>query len=262
MTNLPEITSQVRTLSAKAAAFIAKEAKNFSTSAVELKGKSDLVSYVDKQTEELLVAGLKEILPEAGFITEEDTPNQTDRDYIWIIDPLDGTTNFVHGLPTYAVSVALMHKDQVILGVVHEVCRNESFYAWKGGGAYVNDQPIHVTPVTKIEDSLFATGFPYYQFHKLEEYLAILNELMKNCHGLRRIGSAAVDMAYVACGRCEGFFEYNLNAYDIAAGVIIVQEAGGTITDFKGGDDFLFGRELVAAGPVHHEFLKVIQKYW
>lgn len=262
MTNLPEITSQVRTLSAKAAAFIAKEAENFSTSAVELKGKSDLVSYVDKQTEELLVAGLKEILPEAGFITEEDTPNQTDRDYIWIIDPLDGTTNFVHGLPTYAVSVALMHHNEVILGVVHEVCRNESFYAWKDGGAYLNDQPIHVTPVTKIEDSLFATGFPYYQFHKLEEYLAILNELMKNCHGLRRIGSAAVDMAYVACGRCEGFFEYNLNAYDIAAGVIIVQEAGGTITDFKGGDDYLFGRELVAAGPVHDEFLKVIQKYW
>lgn len=262
MIDLPEITRQVRLLSSQAAEFIKQEAKGFSTSKVELKGKSDLVSYVDKQTEELLVIGLKKLLPGAGFITEEDTPDQTDRDYTWIIDPLDGTTNFVHGLPTYAVSVGLMYQNEIILGVVHEVNRDESFYAWKGGGAFMNGESIHVTSVTKIEDSLFATGFPYYQFHKLDEYLAILNALMKNCHGLRRIGSAAVDLAYVACGRCEGFFEFNLNAYDIAAGIILVKEAGGTITDFKGGDDFLFGRELVAAGPVHKEFLGVIQKHW
>ncbi|MFY0600810.1 MAG: inositol monophosphatase [Cyclobacteriaceae bacterium] len=262
MIHLPEITEQVRVLCSLAADFISKEAEGFSSSKVELKGKSDLVSYVDKQTEELIVQGLKEILPDSGFITEEDTPDETDKEYIWIIDPLDGTTNFIHGLPTYAVSVALMYQNEIILGVVHEVNRNESFYAWKGGGAFLNNKPIHVTPVTKTEDSLFATGFPYYQFHKLENYLAILNDLMKNCHGLRRIGSAAVDMAYVACGRCEGFFEYNLNSYDIAAGVILVQEAGGKVTDFKGGTDFLFGREMVAAGSVHEEFLKVIQKNW
>lgn len=262
MIDLPKLTEQVRMLCVEAAAFISNEAAGFTTSKVELKGPSDLVSYVDKQTEEMLVVGLKNLLPDAGFITEEDTPNDTDKEYIWIIDPLDGTTNFVHGLPTYAVSVALMHHDEIVAGVVHEVCRDESFYAWKNGGAWLNGKPIHVTPVTHISESLFATGFPYYQFHKLEEYLAILNELMKNCHGLRRIGSAATDMAYVACGRCEGFFEYNLNSYDIAAGVILVKEAGGTITDFKGGDDYIFGRELVAAGPVHGEFLGVIQKYW
>lgn len=262
MIHLPELTEKVRSLCLKAANFIEDESQNFSLSKVELKGKSDLVSYVDKQTETLLVEGLKKFIPGSGFITEEDTPNNTDADFIWIIDPLDGTTNFVHGLPTYAVSVALMHNNELILGVVHEVNRNESFYAWKGGGAFMNGKPIAVTSVSKIDESLFATGFPYYQFHKLEEYLAILNELMKNCHGLRRIGSAAVDLAYVACGRCEGFFEYNLNVYDIAAGILIVQEAGGKVSDFNGGNSYLFGREIVAAGSVHNELLEVIQKHW
>lgn len=262
MINLAEITQKVRTICLDAANFIIAESKIFSSNKVELKGKSDLVSYVDKQTEKLLVDNLSKLIPNVGFITEEDTPDDTNADYIWIIDPLDGTTNFVHGLPTYAVSVALMYKEELIVGVVHEVNRNESFYAWKGGGAYMNDNPIHVTEVNKIDDCLFATGFPYYQFHKMEEYMSILNELMKNCHGLRRIGSAAVDLAYVACGRCDGFFEYNLNAYDIAAGVLIVQEAGGKVTDFKGGGDYLFGREVVAAGEVHQAFLEVIRKHW
>ncbi|WP_258102829.1 inositol monophosphatase family protein [Marinoscillum sp. MHG1-6] len=259
---LDVLTHEVIEVAKEAGAFIRRESENFSLQDVEEKGKSDLVSYVDKETEKMLVEQLERILPEAGFITEEDTPNQLGKEYTWIIDPLDGTTNFIHGLPTYAVSIGLMQNQKMVSGVIYEINHDEVFYAWKGGGAFMNGKPIHVTKVEKIEDSLFATGFPYYQFHKLEEYMAILNELMKNCHGLRRIGSAATDMAYVACGRCEGFFEYNLNSYDIAAGVIIVQEAGGTITDFQGGDNYLFGRELVAAGPVHAEFLKVIQKYW
>ena len=134
--------------------------------------------------------------------------------------------------------------------------------AWKEGGCFLNDQKISVTEASAIDDSLFATGFPVHNFEKLDAYLAILNELMKNAHGLRRVGSAAVDMAYVACGRYEAFFEHNLNPWDVAAGVIIVQEAGGTVTDFQGGSEFLFGREMVAAGPVHGELLQVIQKHW
>ena len=262
MIELESITSEVRKVCLQASDFIAKEAQVFSKSHVELKGKSDLVSYVDKQAEKILVSGLKALLPAAGFITEEDTPDDRDQDYTWIIDPLDGTTNFVHGLPTYAVSVGLMHENEIVLGVVHEVNHGESFYAWKGGGAYLNDKKIKVTPVNTISESLFATGFPSHNFEKLDNYLAILNTLMKNCHGLRRVGSAATDLAYVACGRYEGFFEFNLKPWDIAAGIIIVKEAGGTVTDFSGGSDFLFGRQIIAAGPVHSELLNVIEKGW
>ena len=262
MTNLKDITLATAELAKTTAQFIAEEAANFSKDKVELKGKSDLVSYVDKETERKLVAGLTDILPEAGFITEENTISQDKKAYTWVIDPLDGTTNFVHGLPAYAISIGLMHGDDVVAGVIHEVTRSETFYAWKDGGAFMNGAPIHVTDAASIDESLFATGFPIYNFEKLDDYLAILNELMKDAHGLRRVGSAATDMAYVACGRYEAFFEYNLNPWDVAAGVILVKEAGGFISDFKGGSDFLFGREMVAAGPVHPKLLKVIKKHW
>lgn len=262
MNNLEHITMEVARIARKAGAFISKEAENFASHHVELKGKSDLVSYVDKETEKMLVAELRQLIPAAGFITEENTISQEQREFTWVIDPLDGTTNFVHGLPTYAISIGLMEGGEVVSGVIYEVNRAECFYAWKGGGAYLNGASISVTQADKIDDSLFATGFPIYNFEKLESYLAILNKLMKNAHGLRRVGSAATDMAYVACGRYEAFFEYNLNPWDVAAGVIIVQEAGGKVSDFKGGTDFLFGKELVAAGPVHAELLKVIGEHW
>lgn len=262
MTDLKHITFATVELARETALFIAEEAAKFTMDKVELKGKSDLVSYVDKETEKKLVTGLSSILPEAGFITEENTISQDKKAYTWVIDPLDGTTNFVHGLPAYAISIGLMHGDEVVAGVIHEVTRSETFYAWKGGGAYLNEEAIHVTEAATIDESLFATGFPVYNFEKLNDYLAILNELMKDAHGLRRVGSAATDMAYVACGRYEAFFEYNLNPWDVAAGVILVQEAGGFISDFKGGSNFLFGREMVAAGPVHPKLLKVIKKHW
>ncbi len=260
--DLENIAQLVARLTRDTGAFIRQEASAFSIEHVELKGKSDLVSYVDKETERKLVTGLKEILPEAGYITEENTIAQDRRAYTWIIDPLDGTTNFVHGLPTYAISIGLVAGNEVVLGVIYEINRDECFVAWKEGGCFMNDQKISVTEANAIDDSLFATGFPVHNFEKLDAYLAILNELMKNAHGLRRVGSAAVDMAYVACGRYEAFFEHNLNPWDVAAGVIIVQEAGGTVTDFQGGNEFLFGREMVAAGPVHGELLRVIQKHW
>lgn len=262
MNSIQDITNKVAKLASDCGRYIAKEAQHFSLEHVEFKGKSDLVSYVDKQTEEKLVHGLNKILPEAGFITEEDTEDETGKEFTWIIDPLDGTTNFVHSLPTYAVSVALMQGDEIISGVVHEVNRDESFYAWKDGGAYLNGRRIQVTNASKIDDCLFATGFPIHNFEKLDQYLAILNGLMKNSHGLRRVGSAATDLAYVACGRYEGFFEYNLKPWDVAAGIRIILEAGGHVSDFKGGNDYLFGREIVAAGPVHPELLRVIKQYW
>lgn len=262
MIDLKQIITDTAALARQAGDFIRKEAEGFSKEDVELKGKSDLVSYVDKETERIIVSGLQKILPQGGFITEENTISQDKKDYTWIIDPLDGTTNFVHGLPSYAVSIGLLNGDHVIGGVIYEVTRDECFFAWLGGGSFLNGKPIHVTSAAGIDESLFATGFPVYNFEKLDDYLGILNELMKDAHGLRRVGSAATDLAYVACGRYEAFFEYNLNPWDVAAGVIIVKEAGGFVSDFGGGEDYLFGREIVAAGPVHPKLLNVIHKHW
>ena len=260
--NLEEITDEVARLAKDVGTFIRNERRSFSYDKVELKGPSDLVSYVDKESEKQIIDGLVKIIPGAGFITEEETTNQGRKEYTWIIDPLDGTTNFVHGIPNYCVSIGLMHKDEIVSGVVYEVANDECFYASKGNGAYLNGEPIRVREDKDIRNCVLATGFPYYNFERLEEYLKILNQLMKDTQGLRRMGSAAADMAYVACGRYGGYFEYNLNSYDIAAGVILVKEAGGSVTDFKGGDDYLFGREMVAGGGVHRDLLSAIQKYW
>ncbi len=263
MQDLKTITAEVVTLAKSVGAFIKQESAAFDGGRVEFKqNTSDLVSYVDKGAEEQLVAGLQKLIPDAGFLTEENTVEQKEAQYRWIIDPLDGTTNFVHGLPVFAVSVGLQYDGRVVSGVIYEVNRDEAFYAWEGGGAFMNDEPIHVSSAQRIDESLLATGFPVHNFSRLDEYLSVLNRLMKDSHGLRRIGSAAADMAYVACGRVDAFFEYNLNPWDVAGGVIIVQEAGGVVTDFSGGDNFLEGRELVVGGPVHGELLKVIQKFW
>ena len=253
---------QIVDLTRSVGQFIKSEAAAFDTDKVEFKGKSDLVSYVDKGAEQQLVTGLRELLPEAGFLTEENTVEQVEAPYRWIIDPLDGTTNFVHGVPIFAVSVGLQHNGEEVAGAIYEVNRDEAFYAWKGGGAFLNGDSIQVSTASRIDESLFATGFPIYNFDKLDEYLSILNHLMKDSHGLRRLGSAATDLAYVACGRCEAFFEYNLHPWDVAAGAVLVKEAGGTVTDFSGGDNYLAGRQLVAGGGVHEELLKVIQKFW
>ncbi|MEM7296996.1 MAG: inositol monophosphatase family protein [Bacteroidota bacterium] len=260
--NLEKITFEVAELAKTVGAFIRRERQTFSYEKVEHKGPSDLVSYVDKESEKQIIAGLEKILPEAGFITEEETTDQGQKEFTWIIDPLDGTTNFVHGIPNYCVSIGLMHEGDMVSGVVYEVANDENFYAWKEGGAFLNKSQIQVRKAPEIANCVLATGFPYYNFERLEEYLQILNRLMKDTQGLRRMGSAAADMAYVACGRYGGFFEYNLNSYDIAAGVVLVKEAGGIVTDFKGGSDFLFGRELVAGGGVHPSLLSVIQEHW
>lgn len=242
--------------------FIREESLKFDHTKIEYKGKNDLVSYVDKEAEKHLVKGLSEILPGSGFIAEEGTSNKKSDIYNWIIDPLDGTTNFTHGLPVYAISVALMKRGELALGVVYELNRDECFHASKGEGAFLNHAPIKVSSIKTLDKALLATGFPYYNFEQMKQYLAILNDFMQNTHGLRRMGSAAVDLAYTACGRFEGFFEYNLNAWDVAAGALIVQEAGGKVTDFKGGSEYLFGREMIAGNVTQPQMLKMIQKHW
>ena len=261
--NLQEITLQVANLSRQTGGFVRKSASEFNRESIEYKGLNDMVSYVDKETEELLVEGLRNILPEAGFIAEEGTGQKTDdQEFAWIVDPVDGTTNYMHGLPVFAISIALMQKDKIVLGVVYEINRDECFTAWLGGGAYLNEKPIKVSSAKYLKDSLIATGFPYYDFDKMENYLNILKELMQKSHGLRRLGAASVDLVYTACGRFEGFFEYNLKPWDVAAGTLIVQEAGGKVTDFRGGNDFVFGRELIAGCEMFLELEEVITCNW
>lgn len=242
--------------------FIAEERKNFDTSKIETKGLHDLVSYVDRTSEQRIIAGLKEVLPESGFIAEEGTSNKIGERFNWVIDPLDGTTNFIQGVPVYAVSIGLLDNEELVLGVVYEVGRDECFYAWKDGGAYMNRKPIHVSDRNDIQDALLATGFPYNDFSKLEGYLEFLKWTMTNARGVRRLGSAATDLAYVACGRFDAFWEYDLKPWDVAAGALIVNEAGGKVTDYTGGNNYLFGREVVASNGLLDELLlKKIEEY-
>ncbi len=259
---LAKIGLQVEALARHTGKFVQQEAGRFSTKSIEVKGLNDLVSYVDKQAELQLVDGLKHILPQAGFIAEEGTASQNNEEYIWIVDPLDGTTNFMHGLPVYSISIALQKQGKTILGLVYELNKDELFYAHLEGGAFLNGKPIHVSTTQKLAESLLATGFPYHNFNKLETYLNVLAHFMQHTHGLRRMGSAAVDLAYVACGRFEGFFEYNLNAWDVAAGAFIVQEAGGSVSEFDGGEDFLFGNSIIAAGSIYKDLQQTIHFIW
>lgn len=246
----------------KAGAFIRKERENFSYEKVEIKGLNDLVSYVDKTAEEMITSDLSDIFPGTGFIVEENTLSQTG-EYNWIIDPLDGTTNFIHGIPCFAVSIALEYNNEIVLGVVYEVSRDECFYAVKNGGAFLNDKPIIVSDRKTLSESLIATGFPIYNFNRMDNYLATLKYFMKHTHGLRRIGAAAADLCYLACGRVDAFFEYNLNPWDVAAGALIVKEAGGTVRDFSGGTNWLFGKEISCTnGKLDTEFNKAINLHF
>jgi myo-inositol-1(or 4)-monophosphatase len=263
--NLKEIESGVIRVSEEVAAFMKKEGAAFDLTRIEQKTAfNNLVSYVDKEAEKRLVEVLGKLLPEAGFITEEGTVEQsTKQEYNWIIDPLDGTTNFLHGLPIYSISIGLARGKELILGVIHHVGRGECYHAIKDGPAYCNNNQIRVSRTASLGESLLATGFPYHQFDKGDIYLEIIKQFLKDTHGIRRLGSAAIDLAYVACGRLDGFFEFNLNPWDVAAGAFLVQRAGGIVTDFKGGNDFLFGGELCSANSfVHGEMLRTIKPMW
>ena len=245
----------------KTGLFIKGEASGFTQDKIETKGLHDFVSYVDKEAELQLVEHLGKILPEAGFITEENTVSER-KELTWVVDPLDGTTNFIHGVPCYSISIALLDGDEVILGIIHEINLMETFWAWKGSPAYLNGKIIHTSSVSTLEDSLLVTGFPNRDYSRLDEYMELFRYFMETTHGVRRFGSAAVDLAYVACGRCEGFYEYGLSAWDVAAGALIVQAAGGKVTDFSGGDHYIFGEEIIAGCAAGFDpFFSAVNKY-
>ena len=254
------ILSETIKIAKQAGKFIEEERKHFDRSKIEYKGPNDLVSYVDKQAEDFLVNELIKILPGSGFIAEEGTGKR--KSINWVIDPLDGTTNFMHGLPPYSVSIALMEGTEIILGVIYEITADECYYAHNKGKAYCNDHLIHVSEIRDFKDGLYITGYPYRNFSKMDGFFKIMHHFLASSHGLRRFGSAAADLAYVASGKCEGFFEFFLNPWDVAAGSLIVRKAGGIVTDFKGGDNYIFGKEIIAGTFVQPEMLNIINHYW
>lgn len=263
MIDLQQVFEQARDLILETGEFIRHERTLFSNEKIEYKGVANMVSYVDKTAEEKLVEGLSRILPEAGFITEEGTISKTGEVYEWIIDPLDGTTNFIHGFPPFSISVALRERQETILGVVYEITKDEFFYSIRGEAAYMNDHKISVSGSAKLENSLLITGFPYDPLGKLEAWMTLFRKFTESTHGVRRLGSAAVDLVYTACGRADGFYEYNLNAWDVAAGAFIVQQAGGKVVDFAGGPDFISKRTLLASnGLIQEEMLQLIHAHF
>jgi myo-inositol-1(or 4)-monophosphatase len=259
---LDKIIVEVVQIAKEAGQIIRENIRQISAQDIKLKGQNDFVTCVDKTSENHIIKSLNSLLPDAGFIAEETPDLATAEEYNWIIDPLDGTTNFINGLFPCSVSIALKKDDNIILGVVYEVGFDECFYAIKDKGAFLNGIPIQVSKKTNLHESLLATGFPYNDFSRLNEYIELLKSFATKTQGIRRFGSAATDLAYVACGRFDGFYEYNLKSYDVAAGIILVQEAGGKLCDFKGGNSFLFGKEIIASTPaIFQEFSTEILKF-
>jgi myo-inositol-1(or 4)-monophosphatase len=260
--NYKELCFSVQEIAREAGSFIRTEGDKVTTEDIEFKDTTSLVTYVDKTAEANIVAALRKLIPEAGYVTEEGTADSNNEKFTWVIDPLDGTTNFLHGLAPHSVSIGLLEDGIPVLGVVYEVKQDEMFYAWKDSPAFLNGKEIKVSPTKDLQNALIGTGFPYYDFDRVDNYIAAMKELMQKSRGLRRFGSAAVDLSYVAAGRFSAFYEHALHAWDVAAGAFIVQQAGGKVTDFNGGKKWLFGGEIVAAAEnIFDDFYEIVNKH-
>ena len=259
MLDLEQITAEVSQLAIETGAFLREERINFHRERVLEKNSHDYVSYVDKESERRIVKRLKELLPAAGFIAEEGSGSLTDEEYCWMVDPLGGTTNYIHNNAPYCVSIALRNKEELLVGVVYEVCRNECFWAWKGSKAYLNGTEIHVSAVDSLNESFIELGFPYDADSYREFVTGLIKQLYGNVCGLRLQGSAAAELCYIAAGRFEARLEGLLGPWDIAAGALILMQAGGKITDYKGGNEFYSGKQVLATnGKIHDFLLKII----
>lgn len=262
--DLQHILSEVKALAVEAGTFIAEQRNTFDASRVELKQSHDYVSYVDKGCEQMIVKRLKEILPEAGFITEEKTVEQVDEktNYFWVVDPLDGTTNFIHNLAPYCVCIALRSKAELLIGVVYEVTSNELYSAAKGQGAFLNGKPIHVSSLTDFDQALVMIGYPYNADAWRPFCLKLTGQLYGHCASIRSSGSAEAELCYVAAGKIDVYVESFIQPWDVAAGACILLEAGGRISDYEGGDTLWeSGRQVMATnGWLHERMLQEMQK--
>lgn len=274
MIDLEKYTLSVCEIARRAGAYIREERRKFSLESVERKHAHDYVSYVDKGSEKLIVSALRELLPEAGFITEEGTAGGVESDEVkseqllWVVDPLDGTTNFIHQYAPYAVSIALLQGKTVLIGVVYEICADECFYAWKDGGAWLcgtrnvecgmRSERLHVSS-QKMQDALLCLQFPYNSDAYKPVMKGLIDQLYGHVGSIRACGSAAMALCQVAAGRLDGYAEQYIGRWDYMAGSLIVMEAGGQVTDYAGSEDFTQGDSVVATnGIIQQEFLKVI----
>jgi len=239
---------------------ILKNIGKISKEEIDTKQASDFVTRVDKESESLILSTIRKQYPDHHFLAEETVRDSDSGQYRWIIDPLDGTTNFIHSYPAFSISIALQDHGEIILGLVYDPLRNEIFSAEKGTGSYLNGNQVRISSNTELKNSLIATGFPFRQKDVIDNYLALFKRIFYKVSDIRRAGSAALDFANLACGRCDGFFEIGLSPWDIAAGSLLITEAGGIVTDFGGGSDYLTTGNVVAGIPeVHRELLKDVQ---
>jgi myo-inositol-1(or 4)-monophosphatase len=242
-------------------ASIAREAgallmRHFGKVEIEYKGDVDLVTRADREAEALITKRIHSAWPTHDLVGEEGASRESGSDYRWYVDPLDGTTNFAHHFPVFCVSLGLEHKGKLVAGVCYDPTRDELFATEEGSGAFLNDKPMHVSKITRLAESLVATGFPSHKRHK-NPNIHFYHQLTLRSHGVRRAGSAALDLCYVAAGRYDGYWEFNLNAWDVSAGILLVQEAGGRVTDMRGqACDHRSPKEILASnGLIHTEML-------
>lgn len=260
-TDLEKYTHAVCAIARRAGAYIREERTKFSFDRVERKHAHDYVSYVDKGSEQLIISALRELLPEAGFITEEGLAGHDAEQMLWVVDPLDGTTNYIHQYAPYAVSIALLRGKTILLGVVYEICADECFYAWLGGGAYIDGKRIHVSS-QKIQDALLCLQLPYNSEAYKPMIKHLINQFYGNVGSIRACGSAAMALCYVAASRLDGYAEQYIGQWDYMAGSLIVKEAGGVVTDYNGSDDFTQGNSVIATnGIIQHDLLVAVHQF-
>ena len=228
---------------------------------VRAKRPNDFVSEVDHAAEEAIISILRQAYPSHGFLAEESGEKDTKAEYVWVIDPLDGTTNFLHGFPQYCVSIGLLHKGKPQQAVVYDPNRNELFTATRGAGAFMNDHRIRVSRTDKLQDALLGTGFPFRELENIDEYIRGMRRLMHMCSGIRRPGAAALDLAWVAAGRTDGFWEMGLSPWDMCAGALLVREAGGLVGDFTGEEGYMeSGRTVATNSKIFSALLKELKR--
>lgn len=243
-----------------AGAFIKSELGKVQLDQIQEKEKHSLVSYVDIETEKRLIRSLQPLVNPCQFITEEGTYSKSVvADYSWVIDPLDGTTNFLKGIPVFSVSIALCYKMEPILGVVYDIMHDDCYYAWEGGGAYCNGKNLQVSDVPQLDEAIIATGFPYKRGW-MPDLSELLTRVLHHSRGIRRLGSAAIDLAFTSAGKFDGYYESRLNSWDIAAGILLIKEAGGKVTDLRGNSSGILNSHHILAsnGMIHEELLMLV----
>ncbi|MEO0895359.1 MAG: inositol monophosphatase family protein [Bacteroidota bacterium] len=239
--------------------FVYQEFKSFDYKRVEYKGEKNPFTDVDVAADKMLKAACSAMIPDSGFINEELGVEDADGEYRWIIDPIDGTVNFMHGVPHFCICLALQHREETVMGYIYQPVYGDMYRALKGQGATLNDEPIEVSKRDSLKTSVLAAGFPYGLPSWMNDFIGMVIKVVRKVQGFRRMGSAGMDLAYVASGKLDGFFEYQLSPWDVAAGGLIVAEAGGKVTDFEGGDNYIFGGQIVSTnGLIHQELFDTI----